>query len=117
MYDLAEFRHFKYLLAIAENGGFRAAAQKLRVSQPALSKQAKGFREFLNLTLFRKTKSGRTRPTPVGSAFIPIARDLLQAREDAIGALKSIQENASMLLRIGCSTFVDPEICAKACSL
>ena len=117
MYDLAEFRHFKYILAIAENGGFRAAAQKLRVSQPALSKQAKEFQEFLNLTLFKKTKSGRIRLTPVGIAFIPIARDLLQAREEAIGALKSIQENASTLLRIGCSSFVDPEICSKACSL
>ena len=56
MYDLAEFRHFKYLLAIAENAGFRAAAQKLRVSQPALSKQAKGFQEYLNVRLFRKTQ-------------------------------------------------------------
>ena len=117
MYDLAEFRHFKYLLAIAENGGFRAAAQKLRVSQPALSKQAKEFQEFLNLILFRKTKSGRIRLTPVGSAFIPIARDLLQAREEAIGALKAIQEHVSPLLRIGCSSFVDPEICSRACSL
>ncbi len=117
MYDLAEFRHFKYLLAIAENGGFRAAAQKLRVSQPALSKQAKEFQEYLNVSLFKKTKSGRIRLTTVGSAFIPIARDVLQVRLEAINALKSIQEYVSPLLRIGCSSFVDPEICARACAL
>ena len=41
MNDAAEFRHFKYLLAVAEHKGFRAAAERLNTSQPSLSKQAR----------------------------------------------------------------------------
>jgi len=46
MNDWAEFRHFKYLLAIAEHKGFRAAAEYLHTAQPNLSAQAKQFQDF-----------------------------------------------------------------------
>src|SRR5579863_1653879 len=39
--DLAEFRHFRYLLAIVERKGFRAAAEHPRTAEPNLSVQAK----------------------------------------------------------------------------
>jgi hypothetical protein len=45
MYDWAELRHFKYLLAILEKNGFRAAADVLHTTQPNLSAQAKQFQE------------------------------------------------------------------------
>ena len=41
MYDWAELRHFRYLLAIVEKNGFRAAADVLHTTQPNLSAQAK----------------------------------------------------------------------------
>ena len=45
MYDWAEFRHFRYLLAILEEQGFRAAAEILHTAQPNLSVQARQFQE------------------------------------------------------------------------
>ena len=95
MNDAAEFRHFKYLLAVAEHKGFRAAAERLNTSQPSLSKQAKEFQEAFQIELFQKTKSGRIRLTPTGSAFIAIARDLLEARDEAIAALLENSNGAS----------------------
>lgn len=117
MNDAAEFRHFRYLLAVAEHKGFRAAAEHLNTSQPSLSKQAKEFQEAFQIELFQKTKSGRIRLTPTGCAFIPIARDLLEARDDAIAALISIHRKEALVLRLGCTSFVDGNLCRMACDL
>ncbi|SEG63301.1 regulatory helix-turn-helix protein, lysR family [Bryocella elongata] len=51
MYDWAEFRHFRYLLAILEKEGFRAAAEFLYTTQPNLSVQARQFQENLSVRL------------------------------------------------------------------
>lgn len=69
MNDWAEFRHFKYLLAIAEHKGFRAAAEYLHTAQPNLSAQAKQFQDLSDVHLFRKGKDGRIRLTATGVAF------------------------------------------------
>ena len=70
MYDWAEFRHFLYLLKILEKGGFRIAAEELHTSQPNLTVQARRFQNHASVRLFRKSKSGRIRPTETGIAFI-----------------------------------------------
>jgi hypothetical protein len=68
MNDWAEFRHFKYLLAIVENKGFRAAAEQLHTAQPNLSAQAKQFQDLSAIHLFRKGKDGRIKLTETGIA-------------------------------------------------
>jgi DNA-binding transcriptional LysR family regulator len=99
-YD-AEFRHFKYLLAVAEHRGFRKAAQQLNTSQPSLSKQAREFQEAYEIQLFEKTRAGNIHLTQTGEAFIAIAKDLLDARDDAIAALIAIHRNDIPVLRLG----------------
>lgn len=64
MNDEAEFRHFKYLLAVVEHRGFRAAAEALHTSQPSLSRQVKEFQERFKIKLFRRLKGGRIQLTP-----------------------------------------------------
>jgi DNA-binding transcriptional LysR family regulator len=54
MYDWAEFRHFRYLLSILEQQGFRAAAEKLHTAQPNLSIQAKQFQEAAWLRVYEQ---------------------------------------------------------------
>jgi hypothetical protein len=46
-FHCAEFRHFRYLLALVEHSGFRAAADFLRTSEPNLCVQARRFQEDL----------------------------------------------------------------------
>ena len=53
MYDWAELRHFRYLLAILERQGFRVAAEELHTSQPNLSVQARQFQENASVRLYK----------------------------------------------------------------
>jgi DNA-binding transcriptional LysR family regulator len=117
MYDWAEYRHFRYLLAVLERIGFRAAAEELHTTQPNLSAQAKTFQEQSGLHLYRKAKSGRIRLTPTGIAFKPIAKALLAARDEAMAALLAIERGEIRTLRIGCSPQADPALFHEFCAM
>ena len=117
MNDWAEFRHFKYLLAIAEHKGFRAAAEYLHTAQPNLSAQAKQFQDLSEVHLFRKGKDGRIRLTATGLAFKSIAQGLLDARDEAIAALIAIERGEIRALKFGCTPSVDRALFHMACSL
>jgi len=103
MYDWAEFRHFRYLLAVLEKQGFRAAAEHLYTTQPNLSIQARSFQENASIRLFQKTKNGRIRPTETGRAFIALARLLLETRDQVIDALIEIDRGNLARVKFGCS--------------
>jgi DNA-binding transcriptional LysR family regulator len=84
--DYAEFRHLKYLLAIVEHKGLRAAAEALNITEPSLSRQAREFQQHYKLKLYRRSKTGRIEITRTGQALPIIFRDLLEARDEAIAA-------------------------------
>jgi DNA-binding transcriptional LysR family regulator len=111
----AEFRHFKYLLAIVEHMGLRAAAEHLHTAEPNLSVQAKQFQEYFAIRLFRKAKNGHIQLTETGIAFKAIAQGLLDARDEAIAALIAVDRGQIRTLRIGGAPFVDPELFQAAC--
>lgn len=117
MYDWAELRHFKYLLAILELRGFRVAAEALHTSQPNLSVQARQFQENASIRLFRKQKNGRIRPTETGVAFITLARMLLETRDEIIDALVSIERGDIDVARFGSSPMADTQVFRDLCSL
>lgn len=117
MDDYAEFRHFKYLLAVAEHKGFRAAADALHTSQPSLSRQIRDFQEHYKIRLFRRTRGKGVTLTPAGEALTVIARDVLEMRDYAISALDAIHRGDTDVLRVGCSPFVDKDICRTVSTL
>jgi DNA-binding transcriptional LysR family regulator len=117
MYDWAEYRYFKYLLAVVEKNGFRAAAEELHTTQPNLSAQAKQFHEQSGVRLYRKSKSGRIRLTATGIAFKLIARGLLDARDEAMDALIAVERGEIRSLRLGCSSQADPTLFHAFCAL
>jgi DNA-binding transcriptional LysR family regulator len=110
MSDWAEFRHFKFLLAIAEYSGFRAAAQHLHTTEPNLSVQAKQFQEMFGIRLFERNQHGRIQLTETGRAFKAIARGLLDHREEALSALIAIEKGEISSLNLGCAPCVVPEV-------
>ena len=117
MNDSAEFRHFRYLLAIVEHKGLRAAAEYLRTAEPNLSVQARQFQEAFAIQLFKKEKSGRIELTETGVAFKAIAQGVLDARDEAIAALIAIERGQVRTLNLGCAPFVDPEVFRAACEI
>jgi len=50
------YHHLRYFLAVAGQGGIKAASRLLRVSAPTLSAQVRGLEEFLGVPLFRRER-------------------------------------------------------------
>ena len=67
---LSQIRDF---LAVAESGGIRAAARKLGVSQPAITRSVRGLEAELHARLLQRTPTGVV-PTQAGRAFLARAR-------------------------------------------
>lgn len=116
MHDWAELRHFRYLLAILEKGGFHLAAEDLHTSQPNLTVQARQFQDYASVRLYRRLKDRRIQPTEVGLAFISLARFVLEARDAAIDALAAIARGEIESIRLGCNPLVDPGVFHTLCA-
>jgi DNA-binding transcriptional LysR family regulator len=117
MYDWAELRHFRYLLAILERQGFRVAAEELHTSQPNPSVQARQFQENASVRLYKKLKNGRIRPTETGLAFITLAKLLLETRDEVINALIAIERGEIGSVRFGCAPLVDQGLFRSFCAV
>jgi DNA-binding transcriptional LysR family regulator len=77
-----ELQQMRYVLAVAETNSFTRAAQQCLVVQSALSHQINRLERELGARLFERT-SRRVRLTPAGAAFLPAARQCLDAAERA----------------------------------
>ena len=72
-----ELRHLRYFVAVAEEATFVAAARRLGVAQPALTRQIHALAEELAVELLERTPRG-TRLRPAGEATFAAARHLLR---------------------------------------
>lgn len=72
----------RYVIAVAETNNFTRAAQRCLVVQSALSHQIARLEKELGARLFERT-SRRVRLTAAGAAFLPAARQCLEAAERA----------------------------------
>ncbi|MFF6775442.1 LysR family transcriptional regulator [Streptomyces sp. NPDC012637] len=96
-------RDLRYFLAVAEELHFTRAAERLYVSQPALSKQIRALERQLGAPLFDRDRHG-VRLTAVGTALLPHARAVLAAWDEAEGAVREAREEARGTLVVGMST-------------
>ncbi|MEU4548036.1 LysR family transcriptional regulator [Nonomuraea dietziae] len=77
-----ELQQMRYVVAVAETSSFTRAAERCMVVQSALSHQIARLERELGARLFERT-SRRVRLTPAGEAFLPAARQALEAAERA----------------------------------
>ncbi|TLQ43388.1 LysR family transcriptional regulator [Streptomyces marianii] len=77
-----ELQQMRYVIAVAETNSFTRAAQRCLVVQSALSHQIARLERELGARLFERT-SRRVRLTPAGAAFLPAARQCVDAAERA----------------------------------
>ncbi|MGW4824408.1 LysR family transcriptional regulator [Streptomyces sp. NPDC004227] len=68
-----EHRHLRYFCAVAEEANLTRAAQRLRLSSPALSQQIKALERELGAVLFQRTPTGMVLTGP-GEVLLPEAR-------------------------------------------
>lgn len=96
-------RDLRYFLAVAEELHFTRAAERLYVSQPALSKQIRLLERNLGTKLFVRDKR-EVQLTRAGEALLPHARRVLEAWDEAWAALAVAAAAGSARLVIGMST-------------
>lgn len=77
-----ELQQLRYVVTVAETNSFTRAAERCLVVQSALSHQIARLEKELGARLFERT-SRRVRLTPAGAAFLPAARQCLDAAERA----------------------------------
>jgi DNA-binding transcriptional LysR family regulator len=76
-----DLRLMRYVIAVAEEGGFHSAAKKLHMSQPPLSRQIRDLERGLGVRLFERRP---TRLTPAGQEFVTTARRVLADAEQLV---------------------------------
>ncbi|MGQ4424585.1 LysR substrate-binding domain-containing protein [Streptomyces violaceoruber] len=107
-----EFRDLQFLIAIAEEGAISAAARRLHVSQPALSKTVSSLERQLGVKLLMRSNSGAW-PTDAGAALLTDARALLARHDQAIKSLNRFKTPENDLLRIGIPLELPPGLLAS----
>ena len=70
-------QQLRYVVAIANSGTFREAAEKMYVSQPSLSISVRDLEKELGFKIFRRTSSG-TFLTRRGMEFYEKAQELVK---------------------------------------
>jgi DNA-binding transcriptional LysR family regulator len=109
MSDLVEFRHLKYIAALAEAGNFTRAAEQLFLSQPSLSKQIKDIEDEMGFPIFVRAREG-VRTTPSGQMMVAYAQEMLAGRTEIITMARAVHRGDIPPLRLGFSSFIDPKL-------
>ncbi|WP_019932597.1 LysR family transcriptional regulator [Nocardia sp. BMG111209] len=101
----AHLRDLRYFATVADELSFTRAAERLYVSQPALSKQIRRLETDLRVPLFERDGRG-VRLTAAGAALLPAARNLLRDWAEAQRVVSDAAAAAASVLTVGVSTSV-----------
>ena len=93
-------RQLEYLIAVVEEGSFTRAAERLYVSQPALSHQVKVLEQSLGGELLERLPHS-VNLTPLGREVLPHALASVRAAEEAERAARAVGQLEAGELRIG----------------
>ncbi len=114
---IMRFEQLEYLTTIAETNSFSAAAQKLYITQQAISLSMKQLEQEIGQQLFIK-ENNKTVLTVAGERLLQFAQTTLQEKEFVLDELQNISQNTQPLhITIGSTSCVAnialPNIIAK----
>ena len=95
-----ELRHLRYFVTVAEELNVSRASARLRISQPAVSRQLRDLEEELGVELFRREKGG-LKLTLAGQTFLAHARDLLRRSGEAVKQMAAFGQKPKEVLTVG----------------
>src|SRR6266567_8093544 len=105
----AHLRDLRYFVAVAEELSFTRAAERLHMSQPALSKQIQGLETAVQARLFARDRR-HVSLTAAGTALLNVARPLLGHWDDGIAAVGDAAAAEARKLRIGTLTSIGRDL-------
>lgn len=95
-----ELRHLRYFVAIVEQGGVRAAADRLGIAQPAISRQLKDLETELGFALFQRVGRGLAL-TAAGRTYLQSVTGLLGNLAEAGEEARRVAEGRAGRLSVG----------------
>jgi len=100
-----ELRQLKHFQEIVRCASFGQAADKLNITQPALSKSIRNLELSLGVTLLERHPSGVT-PTPYGLVFLDYAALVISELDRAVEQLAEMKGQGRGVVRVGAGTTV-----------
>ena len=95
-----ELRHLRYFVAVGEEQHYGRGAKRLRVAQPALSRQIQDLEEEIGFKLFDRLARG-VKLTRAGQLYLEEVRRLLRQVDEATTRAKGVASGQSGTLRVG----------------
>src|SRR5579864_4494740 len=95
-----ELRHLRYFVVVGEEQHYGRAASRLRVAQPALSRQIQDLEEEVGFKLFERLPRG-VKLSAAGKLFLEDARRILQEVSEAAVRAGRVARGLSGTLRVG----------------
>ena len=108
-----ELRHLRYFLAVGEAGNFTKAAARLRVAQPALSRQIQYLEDEIGVKLLRRSSRGVTL-TGEGKLFLEEVRELLKHADESVERVRALARGEHGELHVGYAPLLTTEILPPA---
>jgi len=93
-----ELRQLRYFVAVAETGNISRAAQRIFLTQPALSRQIKALEDEIGQCLLER-RAHSVHLTPAGEVMLREAREILQHADQVIERVRATSSGGR--LRIG----------------
>ena len=100
--SMPDLRHLEYLVAIAEEGTFSAAAEALHVTQPALTRMMQRMEEELGLALFERTKN-RAELNEAGKLAVECAKSVLESAKQMTDRMERYRRSLTTLAVGSCA--------------
>lgn len=113
---LPEIRLLQAAIVLAEELHFSRAADRLNMSQPALSKQVLKLERQIGLQVFRHNHKA-AELTDAGRVFIAEAREVVAHAERAILSARAVLNGPVEILNIGKSSYTDPFLVSTLLSI
>ena len=108
-----ELRHLRYFLVVGEVLNFTKAAARLRVAQPALSRQIQDLEDEIGVDLLRRSPRGVTL-TAEGKFFWQEVRELLKRVDESVEKTRALARGEYGELHIGYIPIPTAEILPRA---
>ena len=95
-----ELRHLRYFVAVAEALNFTKASARLRVAQPALSRQMTDLEDEIGVDLMKRSPRGVTL-TAEGKLFLDEVRELLRRADESVEKVRALARGEYGELHVG----------------
>jgi LysR family transcriptional regulator, benzoate and cis,cis-muconate-responsive activator of ben and cat genes len=111
MSTAVEVRYQEAVIALAEELNYTRAANRLRITQSALTKQIRELEKILGFPLFKRDKKSVVL-TPAGEEFVREARLAVLHAERAVNLARTAQDGAGRVITVGRSPYTSQDLIA-----